>query len=72
MECLLPIVWFPLGEFGMVVEIRPEDYSELMKHEEMAVSKDSPLALMAFQERLEELLLAERRDEANRPCTADG
>ena len=39
----------------MVVEIRPEDYSELMKHEEMAVSKDSPLALMAFQERLEEL-----------------
>ena len=40
---------------GMVVEIRPEDYSELMKHEEMAVSKDSPLALMAFQERLEEL-----------------
>ena len=30
---------------GMVVEIRPEDYSELMKHEEMA----------AFQERLEEL-----------------
>ena len=40
---------------GMVGEIRPEDYSELMKHEEMAVSKDSPLALMAFQERLEEL-----------------
>ena len=39
----------------MVVEIRPEDYSELMKHEEMAVSKDSPLALMAIQERLEEL-----------------
>ena len=24
---------------GMVVEIRPEDYSELMKHEEMAVSR---------------------------------
>ena len=40
---------------GMVVEIRPEDYPELMKHEEMTVSQDSPLALMAFQERLEEV-----------------
>lgn len=40
---------------GMVVEIRPEDYPELMKHEEIKVDKDSPLALMAFQERLEEL-----------------
>lgn len=40
---------------GMVVEIRPEDYMELMKHEEIKVQPDSPLALMAFQERLEEL-----------------
>lgn len=40
---------------GMVVEIRPEDYSELMKHEEVTVPADSPLALMAFQERLEEV-----------------
>ena len=40
---------------GMVVEIRPEDYPELMKGQEMKVSADSPLALMAFQERLEEL-----------------
>ena len=40
---------------GMVVEIRPEDYTELMKHEEVTVPADSPLALMAFQERLEEV-----------------
>lgn len=40
---------------GMVVEIRPEDYTELMKHEEITVPADSPLALMAFQERLEEV-----------------
>lgn len=40
---------------GMVVEVRPEDYPELMKHEEMKVEPDSPLALMAFQERLEEV-----------------
>ena len=40
---------------GMVVEIRPEDYPELMKNEEMKVPADSPLALMAFQERLEEV-----------------
>ncbi|NDV54350.1 FAD-binding protein [Parabacteroides sp. 52] len=40
---------------GMVVEIRPEDYSELMKQEEISVSSDSPLALMAFQERMEEV-----------------
>lgn len=40
---------------GMVVEIRPEDYPMLMKNEEIKVSPDSPLALMAFQERLEEL-----------------
>ena len=40
---------------GMVVEIRPEDYPELMKGQEMQVPADSPLALMAFQERLEEL-----------------
>ena len=40
----------------MVVEIRPEDYTELMKHEEVTVPADSPLALMAFQERLEALV----------------
>lgn len=40
---------------GMVVEIRPEDYPELMEHTEETVEKDSPLMLMAFQERLEEL-----------------
>lgn len=40
---------------GMVVEVRPEDYPELMKGEEIKVQPDSPLALMAFQERLEEL-----------------
>lgn len=40
---------------GMVVEIRPEDYPALMKGEKMIVPPDSPLALMAFQERLEEL-----------------
>lgn len=40
---------------GMVVEVRPEDYTELMKHEEMRETADSPLALMAFQERLEEV-----------------
>ncbi len=40
---------------GMVVEIRPQDYPELMKNEEIKVAPDSPLALMAFQERLEEL-----------------
>lgn len=40
---------------GMVVEIQPEDYLELMKHEEIKVQPDSPLALMAFQERLEEI-----------------
>lgn len=71
MECLLPIVVPAGANSGMVVEIRPEDYSELMKHEEMAVSKDSPLALMAFPRTFGRTLLA-RRDEANRPCTADG
>lgn len=40
---------------GMVVEIRPEDYPVLMKGEEMKVDPASPLALMAFQERLEEV-----------------
>lgn len=40
---------------GMVVEVRPEDYPELMKEEELKVDATSPLALMAFQERLEEL-----------------
>ena len=46
---------------GMVVEIRPEDYSELVGQEELylrngeKVGADSPLALMAFQERLEEV-----------------
>lgn len=45
----------------MVVEIRPEDYSELVGQEELylrngeKVDADSPLALMAFQERLEEV-----------------
>ena len=46
---------------GLVVEIRPEDYSELVGQEELylrngeKVDADSPLALMAFQERLEEV-----------------
>lgn len=46
---------------GMVVEIRPEDMAELMKQEPLMdeegkpVSADSPLALMAFQRRLEEV-----------------
>lgn len=40
---------------GMVVEIRPEDYTSLMSKEDMTVAPDSPLALMALQERLEEL-----------------
>lgn len=40
---------------GMVVEIRPEDYPVLMKGEEIKEPVDSPLALLAFQERLEEL-----------------
>lgn len=40
---------------GMVVEIRPEDYPILMKDEEIITAPDSPLALMAFQERMEEV-----------------
>ena len=46
---------------GMVVEIRPEDYPELIGNEELffsngeKVTEDSPLRLMAFQERLEEV-----------------
>lgn len=46
---------------GMVVEIRPEDFPELTRQEELRlpngepVQADSPLALMAFQERLEEV-----------------
>ncbi len=40
---------------GMVVEVRPEDYPELMKGEEIRETPGSPLAMMAFQERLEEL-----------------
>lgn len=46
---------------GMVVEIRPEDFPELTRQEELClpdgepVQADSPLALMAFQERLEEV-----------------
>lgn len=40
---------------GMVVEIRPEDYPALMKHEKQVVPEGSPLVLMAFQERLEEV-----------------
>jgi len=43
------------GNSGMVVEIRPDDYPALIKDEEIKTSPDSPLALMAFQERLEEL-----------------
>ena len=44
-----------------MVEIRPEDYSVLVGQEELylrngeKVDADSPLALMAFQERLEEV-----------------
>lgn len=40
---------------GMVVEIRPEDYPLLMQHEDMKEPAGSPLSLMVFQERLEEL-----------------
>ncbi|MDF9829774.1 FAD-dependent protein [Parabacteroides sp. PF5-6] len=40
---------------GMVVEVRPEDYPVLMQYEAIEEPADSPLALMAFQERLEEL-----------------
>ena len=46
---------------GMVVEIRPEDYPSLVGQEKLflqdgrEVEADSPLALMAFQERLEEI-----------------
>lgn len=46
---------------GMVVEIRPEDFASLMNKEELIMNNgekvvpDSPLALMAFQERMEEL-----------------
>lgn len=46
---------------GMVVEIHPEDFPELMKNEDVrtkdgeALDANSPLALMAFQERLEEV-----------------
>jgi len=40
---------------GMVVEIRPEDYPVLMRNEEIKEPVGSPLALMAFQERLEEV-----------------
>lgn len=45
---------------GMVVEIHPEDYGELVEEElhlqdGEVVKRDSPLALMAFQERLEEI-----------------
>lgn len=45
---------------GMVVEIRPEDFAALTKEEKLQldgeeIKADSPLALMAFQERLEEL-----------------
>lgn len=40
---------------GMVVEVRPEDYMAVMQGEDTPVKADSPLALMAFQERLEEL-----------------
>lgn len=46
---------------GMVVEVRPEDYPALIEHKKLQlrngeeVDADSPLALMAFQERLEEI-----------------
>lgn len=40
---------------GMVVEIRPEDYPLLMRGRETGIPPGSPLALMAFQEDLEEL-----------------
>ena len=46
---------------GMVVEIRPEDFPALLEHEELLtedgerVEASSPLALMAFQQRLEEI-----------------
>jgi len=40
---------------GMVVEIRPEDYSQLIKDEKIDIAIDSPLRLMYFQARLEEL-----------------
>ena len=46
---------------GMVVEVRSEDYPALIEHEKLQlrngeeVDADSPLALMAFQERLEEI-----------------
>lgn len=46
---------------GMVVEIRPEDFQSLVGEERLfskdgePVKPDSPLALMAFQERLEEV-----------------
>lgn len=38
---------------GMVVEIRPEDYPELMKSYKVDLMPDSPLALMQFQDCLE-------------------
>lgn len=40
---------------GMVVEIRPEDYPSLMPGGKPRVPADSPLALLDFQEYLEEL-----------------
>ena len=42
---------------GMVVEIRPEDLGALTKGAEFRISEpiDSPLAVMAFQERFEEI-----------------
>jgi len=40
---------------GMVVEIRPEDYSQLIRDEKIDIAIDSPLRLMYFQARLEEL-----------------
>ncbi len=40
---------------GMVVELHPSDYPALMEHEPRTIPCSSPLALMAFQERLEEI-----------------
>ena len=41
---------------GMVVEIRPEDYAEILKsvQDRESIDPNSPLALMYLQERLEE------------------
>jgi hypothetical protein len=40
---------------GMVVEVRPEDYPELMKDAPEKIDPKSPLAMMHFQDYIEEL-----------------